>query len=67
MKYHQTDKHKHVQNISALKKIEDKYDYSGIEFPASYEDIYKFEDLNKVCVFIYTLATKEEKRRNCFR
>ena len=62
MKYHQTDKHKHVQNISALKKIEDKSDYSGIEFPASYEDIYKFEDLNKVCVFIFTLATKEEKR-----
>ena len=61
MQYHKSVKHKHVQHISALKKIEDKYDYSGIEFPASYEDIYKFEDLNKVCVFIYALATKEEK------
>ena len=32
MRYHQTEKKKNAQNISALKKVVDKYDYSEISF-----------------------------------
>ena len=55
MKYHQTKKEKHDDRLTVLHKIEDKYDYSCITFPASYEDIEKFEEINKVCIFIYTI------------
>jgi hypothetical protein len=28
--------------LSVLRKVEDKYDYSNVNYPASYEDIEKF-------------------------
>ncbi len=55
MKYHQSPKTKHMDRVSALSKIEDKYDYSNIQFPASYEDIASFEERNKVSIFIYAI------------
>ena len=58
MLYHQSDKQKNNQNISSLKKIEDKYDYTGIEFPADYNDLTNFEELNKVSIFVYSISEK---------
>jgi hypothetical protein len=55
MKYHQTSRGKDCQNISALKKVQDKYNYDGIEFPVSYDDIYKFEELNNICIYVYSI------------
>ena len=55
MKYHQTSRGKDCQNISALKKVQDKYNYDGIEFPVSYDDIYKFEKLNNICIYVYSI------------
>ena len=52
MRYHQSDKKKDGQNITALQKIKDKYDYTGIDFPASYDDIEKIEEMNKVCIYV---------------
>ena len=53
MRYHQTDKGSHKQNISCLKKVQDKYDYSRIPFPVMYEDIETFEENIKVCIYVY--------------
>jgi hypothetical protein len=55
MKYHQTKKEKHDDRISVLSKIEDKYKYDGISYPATYDDIKKFEDMNQVCIYVYTV------------
>ena len=43
MKYHQTDKSKHSDRLSVLKKVEDKYKYDNMNFPTSYDDIKTFE------------------------
>ena len=55
MKYHQSPQTDHSSRISALKKVEDKYDYSDISYPTSYDDIYKFEERNNLCIFVYEL------------
>ena len=55
MKYHQTSQQKDAQNTSALKKIDDKYDYSDIYYPTSYDEIYKFEERNNLCIYVYEL------------
>ena len=44
------EERKNDDRLSVLHKIEDKYDYSCITFPASYEDIEKFEEINRVCI-----------------
>ena len=38
-----------------MKKIEDKCDYSDMSFPTSYDEIYKFEERNNVCLYVYEL------------
>ena len=53
MKYHQTYKSKHGERISVLNKVEDKYNYDNMQFPASCDDVTQFEENKKVCVFIY--------------
>lgn len=60
MKYHQTEKNKHDDRISSLKKVDDKFNYEGINFPASYDDVEKFEHLNKVSIYIYSLEKNDE-------
>ena len=45
-----------------MKKVEEKYNYDGIEFPASYEAISAFEDINRVCIFIYELDSEDKIR-----
>ena len=56
MKYHQTERSKHDYKISVLKKVEDKFNYDGVDFPASYDDIKTFEDINTVCVNVYVIG-----------
>ena len=58
MLYHQSEQTKHSAILSYLDKVQDKYNYEGVNFPTSYEDIKKFEENNKVCVNVY--ATKKE-------
>jgi len=53
LRYHQTKKDKHDDRISVLSKIKDKYDYSGFEFPFDFDDINRFEEINKVCIFVF--------------
>ena len=66
MKYHQTKQQKHDDRISVLKKLEDKFNYEGVEFPANFEDIKRFELNNGVAVFVYCLSEqgKVVKERN---
>ena len=53
MKYHRTEKKKHDDRITVLKKIEDKYNWTGLSFPVSFDDITLFEDLNNICINVY--------------
>lgn len=60
MKYHQSNKQKHDDRITILSKLEDKYNYEGLSYPAGYDDISKFEDNNNVCIFIYYINENNE-------
>ena len=62
MKYHQTKRGKNCDRITVLKKVEDKYDYSGVDFPTSYDDIRAFEENNEVAVFIYYIDSENNIR-----
>ena len=62
MRYHQSAKGHPDSRFSKLKKVADKYNYDGMEFPASYEAISAFEDNNRVCIFIYELDSDEQIR-----
>ena len=56
MKYHQSDKSKHSTRISALKKVDDKFNYDDITYPVGIEEINIFEANNegiKINVFQY--------------
>jgi hypothetical protein len=66
LRYHQTKKSKNDDRISVLSKVEDKYNYDGIEFPVSFNDITKFENNNQVCIFVYYIDDKNKivKERN---
>ena len=55
MKYHQSEKKKHDDRVTVLSKLEDRYNYEGISFPVSYDDIKKFEINNECCIFIYRI------------
>lgn len=56
MKYHQSKQIKHDDRISILSKIEDKYNYENVSYPASQDDIKAFEDNNKVCINVYVIG-----------
>jgi len=56
MKYHQSKKSKHDDRITVLKKVEDKFIYDGINYPTTFDDITKFEDLNEVSIFVYGIG-----------
>ena len=53
MKYHQSKQEKHDDRISKLKQVDDKFDYTGLSYPVSFEDIKLFENNNKIAVFVY--------------
>ena len=46
---------KNDSRVTVLNKIIDKYNYEGIEYPTSYEDIYNFEKLSKICIYVYEI------------
>ena len=60
MLYHQTAKVAHCDRLSVLKKVEDKYNWEGVNFPATFDDIQTFENNNKVCVNIYGHSGERE-------
>jgi hypothetical protein len=55
MKYHQSEKSNNDHRVSALKKVQDKFNYSNMKFPASLQDIRQFELQNQICINIYQL------------
>ena len=55
MRYHQSPQGKHDDRTTALSKYEDKYNYDGISYPTTYEDINHFQEINKVCIYVYTI------------
>ena len=54
---HQTRKGNHDARISQLKKVEYRYNYEGIDVPASYEGISAFEEISGVCICIYDVGS----------
>ena len=44
MKYHTSSKEKHIDRLTVLKKLEDKYTFEGIQYPVSFDDIKCFEE-----------------------
>lgn len=60
MKYHQSKKAKHDDRITVLKKLDDKYNYDGVNLPAGYDDIKRFENNNEIAVFVYTVSSDNE-------
>ena len=65
MLYHQSvpvqknGKSNHYIRITALKKIIDKYNYDGMEFPADHLSIELFEERNQVCICVYELGERD--------
>ena len=51
-----------AQGCQKLKKVTEKYNYDGMEFPASYEAISAFEEINRACIFIYELDLEDQIR-----
>lgn len=62
MKYHQSKKDKHDDRISVLSKIEDKYNYDNVNFPASMDDIKIFEENNQLTIFVYAFEYDEDSK-----
>ena len=58
-------KQKNSDRITALRQITDKYDQSGLEYPASLDGIRHFEELNKVCVYGYELDAETNDINEC--
>ncbi|XP_043477531.1 uncharacterized protein LOC122508319 [Leptopilina heterotoma] len=52
---------KHAERVSKYRPYEDTLNFSGIEFPVSLKDIFKFESLNNISVNVYGLVKKSEK------
>ena len=61
LKYHQSKKGKNDLRISALRKVEDKYNYQDIQFPVSYDDIAVFEEQNQVSIYVYEINESNNK------
>ena len=53
MLYHQSEKGRNGDKLSVLKKVQDKYNWEGVNFPAALSGIQRFEENNKVCVNIF--------------
>ena len=53
MLYHQSEKAKNGDRVGVLKKVKDKYNWEGVNFPASFDDITTFESNNRICVNIF--------------
>jgi hypothetical protein len=51
MLYHQSGQGKNMERITALAKVEDKYDWSEVSFPMGFEEYFIFEDKNQILRF----------------
>ena len=51
---------KHCDRLSVLKKVQDKYNWEGVNFPAALSDVERFEEHNKVCVNIFVHKGEKE-------
>ena len=60
MLYHQSPKGKHDHELPRLRRVEDKYVWDGVEFPADYDHITHFEEQNKISIFVYTVTAEGE-------
>ena len=58
--YHQSLRDKNSHRITVLKKVDDKYSYDNVNFPASISDIEQFEHNNKIAVFVYSINQKDD-------
>ena len=58
--YHQSEQTQHSDKLSYLDKVQDKYNYEGVNFPTSYGDIERFQENNKVCVVVFTTKKEDE-------
>ena len=58
MKYHQSDKSKHSDRITVLTKVVDKYDYTNVNFPTSYDDINSLKLIKKYLYLLLLLMKK---------
>ena len=63
--YHQSKQEKHSERITVLRKITDKYDYTGLEFPVSLDNIKHFEEVNKVCIYVYEVDEEACEINEC--
>ncbi len=53
MLYHQSEKTAKSHRTTALAKLTDKYNYTGITFPISYDHITAFEHMNELMINVY--------------
>ena len=60
MKYHQTKQQKNDYIVFTLKKVNDKFNYDGVSFPASLRDINVFEKTNKQPIWVYGINKQKE-------
>ncbi len=56
MTYHQTEQTKHDHRITVLQKMDDKYDWTDITFPISFDQITTFEENNKLTMNVWEIA-----------
>ena len=47
------------ERVSKLKKYEEEFDWSGLEFPVSFRDINKFESRNEIGVKILAVENRK--------
>jgi len=53
MKYHQTARQKNDDRISRLRKVNDVFNYEGMKFPVSFDDIAIFEKNNNKRISVF--------------
>ena len=65
MLYHQSNQAKNSDRITALRQTTDKHDYSRLKYPVSLDGIRHFEELNKVCIYVYEVDEETSDINEC--
>ena len=52
---------KNDMRVTALKTVQDKYNYDRIQYPVSYDDISVCEEQNQVCIYVYEINESNNK------
>ena len=53
-------KERKSHRVTVLKKVDDKYIYENVNFPAALQDLEQFEINNNITVFVYSVNDKDE-------